>query len=62
MSIIHFINEYNLEIDNNKLNNLLNEFSDIKIDEDSVITCTTNLNNFNINLAKYIQFITNLVS
>lgn len=60
-AIIQFINENDFTLDRTNLSDLLNEYENVKIEDDSVITYQTTKNTFDFDLAKYIQFLTKLL-
>lgn len=60
-SIIQFINEFNYDLSNLNLQYLLNEYEDIYIEDNKVIVCETDLESLNFNIAKFIQFLNNLL-
>lgn len=61
-SIIQFLNEFDYDLSNLNINELLEEYNNIFIEDNKIIACETNLENLNNDLANMIQFLMSLLN
>lgn len=60
--LIDFMNEYEIEIDNDKMMALLDEYSKLLIDDNNVVIYETHPDTFVFDLASFIQIITRIIN